>query len=378
MSKKIKVHILASPHPQFDEILDFPPENIEYSVNRAKLKYHGLVAEKRIDIHNTLLKILPIPRMIHTITNADIVHSTRGIIQLFQKKPWIIDCENGDVFTSFNREAMKNPIVRWIITNALKSKKCKKILPQSNAAKEDFKRALGQKNYEKIKGKVEVLYLAMKSYKKEKIKRKDKKVVLSYVGWGFYGKGGHNLIEAYKILTKKYKNLELKFKGDIPEEYLKKVKNLSGFKHIEKYFQRDKLFEEMYLSADIFVLPTNKDHYGVVFLEAMSAGLPLVGTKSFTVPELIEDGKNGFLVDTDYSWEYYEKRSERSRLKEHLWHKPHEKTIKHLVEKLSILIENKKLREKMGKESKRIIEVGHLSIKERNKKLRRIYEDILK
>ena len=53
----------------------------------------------------------------------------------------------------------------------------------------------------------------------------------------------------------------------------------------------------MYLSADIFVLPTMKDHYGVVFLEAMSAGLPLVGTRSFTVPELIEDGKNGFLVE---------------------------------------------------------------------------------
>ena len=52
----------------------------------------------------------------------------------------------------------------------------------------------------------------------------------------------------------------------------------------------------MYLESDIFVFPTQKDHYGVVLLEAMSAGLPLVGTRSFTVPELIKDGYNGFLI----------------------------------------------------------------------------------
>ena len=108
------------------------------------------------------------------------------------------------------------------------------------------------------------------------------------------------------------------------------------------FLSRDKLFDEMYLSADIFVLPTMKDHYGVVFLEAMSAGLPLVGTRSFTVPELIEDGKNGFLVDTKYSWENYPANRKKRAKRHEDQRRIHKDTVDQLVEKLSILIKNKK------------------------------------
>jgi len=54
---------------------------------------------------------------------------------------------------------MHNPIVRKIIMSALKSKNCKKILPQSEAAKKTFVWAIGKENYEKIKNKVKLFYL---------------------------------------------------------------------------------------------------------------------------------------------------------------------------------------------------------------------------
>ncbi len=377
--KKTKVKILASSHPQFDEIIDLPPEGIEYEVDRVKTKYHGWITEKKIDLHNKILKILPIPRMTSTKTNGDIVHSTRGIIQIFQKKPWIIDCECGSVFTSFNWKAMKNPIVRKIIMHALKSKNCKKILPQSNAAKEDLRKKIGNKNFEKIKHKVEVLYLAMRPNKEKKIKRKDKKIILSFVGiHGFYGKGTHDLLKTYEKLTKKYNNLELKMKCDeFPEKY-KKYKKLPGLKVFTKYLPKKELFKKLYLESDVFVLPTMKDHYGVVLLEAMSAGLPLIGTNSFTLPELIKDGKNGFLIKTRYSWEMYPDNYTQEKIKEDFEQK-HPKIINQLIEKISILIENKKLREKMGKESRKMIEDenGQFSIKKRNRQLKKIYEECL-
>jgi len=270
---------------------------------------------------------------------------------------------------------------------ALTSNKCKRILPQSNAAKDDLRRALGEKNWEKIKDKTEVLYLAMRPYKKKRPRRKDKKIILSFIGiQGFYGKGAQDLLKAYEELTKKYKNIELRMKGDeFPEEYIK-YKKLPGLKLITKYLPKEKLFEEMYLGADIFVFPTQKDHYGVVLLEAMSAGLPLVGTKSFTLPELIIDGKNGLLVDTKYSWENYlihkKGKSVKSRDKEYAkdLEKIHPEIVKELVEKLSKLIESKKLREKMGRESRKMIEdkEGKFSIIKRNKQLRKIYDEALK
>ena len=86
-TKKIKVHILASPHPQFDEILDFPPEGVKYKVNRVKTAYHGWFTEKKIVLHGQLMNVLPLPRMTHTKTNADLIHSTRGILQIKPNKP---------------------------------------------------------------------------------------------------------------------------------------------------------------------------------------------------------------------------------------------------------------------------------------------------
>jgi len=167
MKKDIKVYILASPHPQFDEILDFPIEGVEYKVDRIKTAYHSWFTEKKIDLHNKLLKILPIPRMIKINTDADIIHSTRGIIQIKPKKPWILDLESGGVFTSFNYTALKNPITKRMITKALASDKCKKILPQSEAAKRDLLQALDCSTF---KDKIEVLYLAMRPCEKQKVK----------------------------------------------------------------------------------------------------------------------------------------------------------------------------------------------------------------
>lgn len=375
--KPINVHLLASPHPQFDEIIDYPPKNIKYSLKRIKARYHGWITENRITLHRRLLKFFPLPRMARTKTDADIVHSTRGIIQIAQKKPWIIDLECGHIFTSFNWDAIQKPRVRRIIMKSLMSKSCKKILPQSEAAKRSFIRAIGKKNFEKIKDKVEVLYLTIRPTNKKKIKRNDGKVVISLLGRSFYGKGMPHMLKAYERLTKKYCNLVFRYKGLLPEGWDEFAKSLPGFEHVTGHLPRDELFERMYLSADIYAMPTNKDNYGVVFLEAMSAGLPIVATTSFTVPELVEDGKNGLLVQTDLTHENYYDRVDKYNRDIRMVDKD---IVDQLVEKLSILIEDEKLREKMGNAGRKRIENkdSPLNTEYRNKRLREIYEEALR
>ncbi|AFY57172.1 glycosyltransferase [Rivularia sp. PCC 7116] len=54
--------------------------------------------------------------------------------------------------------------------------------------------------------------------------------------------------------------------------------------------------KKLYASADIFVLPSLKETFGIVFLEAMHYGLPIITTNVSAMPELVEQGKNGILV----------------------------------------------------------------------------------
>jgi glycosyltransferase involved in cell wall biosynthesis len=51
-----------------------------------------------------------------------------------------------------------------------------------------------------------------------------------------------------------------------------------------------------YRCADIFCLPSRQEGFGIVFLEAMAAGLPIVAARAAAVPEVVADGECGLLV----------------------------------------------------------------------------------
>jgi glycosyltransferase involved in cell wall biosynthesis len=51
-----------------------------------------------------------------------------------------------------------------------------------------------------------------------------------------------------------------------------------------------------YVGAQCFCLPSVQEGFGVVFAEAMAAGLPVVGCRAAAVPELVVEGRTGLLV----------------------------------------------------------------------------------
>ena len=57
------------------------------------------------------------------------------------------------------------------------------------------------------------------------------------------------------------------------------------------------LLPAYYDGCDVFVLPSVKEGFGIVFLEAMSHGKPCIGARAGGVPEVIRDGVTGVLVD---------------------------------------------------------------------------------
>lgn len=51
-----------------------------------------------------------------------------------------------------------------------------------------------------------------------------------------------------------------------------------------------------YSRSDVFAMPSTGEGFGLVFLEAMAFGKPIVGASEGGIPDLIENGTNGFLV----------------------------------------------------------------------------------
>ncbi|MBM4268628.1 MAG: glycosyltransferase family 4 protein [Deltaproteobacteria bacterium] len=52
----------------------------------------------------------------------------------------------------------------------------------------------------------------------------------------------------------------------------------------------------LFASADVFVLPSLVEGFGLVLLEAMAAGLPILATPHSAAPDLVEEGGDGFVV----------------------------------------------------------------------------------
>lgn len=56
---------------------------------------------------------------------------------------------------------------------------------------------------------------------------------------------------------------------------------------------------DLLLGCDVFVLPSRAEPFGIVLAEAMMAGRPVVATRVGGIPEVVDDGETGFLVEPD-------------------------------------------------------------------------------
>ncbi|EMA58383.1 glycosyltransferase family 4 protein [Halorubrum lipolyticum] len=61
-------------------------------------------------------------------------------------------------------------------------------------------------------------------------------------------------------------------------------------------FVPDEELPSLYSSVDLFVLPSEYEGFGIVFMEAMACGTPVIGTDVGGIPTAIDDGETGYLV----------------------------------------------------------------------------------
>ena len=112
-----------------------------------------------------------------------------------------------------------------------------------------------------------------------------------FVGGDFERKGGDLLLRVFRERLRGKAELLLVTAASIAAE--PGVKLYSGLK------PNSGELLELYRTSDIFVLPTRGDCYPLVCMEALAAGLPMVATRVGGIPDMVQEGKTGHLVDVD-------------------------------------------------------------------------------
>lgn len=214
--------------------------------------------------------------------------------------PYIMNLDGAFIRKNF----IKNIIKRYLITHAVG------YFASGNHAAEYFKYFGADENkiyYHPFTSLYadEILKEPISETEKAKYKKKlgvDKPKMILTIGQFIHRKGFDVLLEAWNKELDENCSLVIVGGGEEENQYqqyiadynLKNVR-LVGFKQKEEIF-------EYYKAADLFVLPTREDIWGLVINEAMACGLPVVSTNMcLGAVELIENGVNGYIVPADNS-----------------------------------------------------------------------------
>jgi glycosyltransferase involved in cell wall biosynthesis len=148
-------------------------------------------------------------------------------------------------------------------------------------------------------------------------------------------KGVYTAFEAADIILKGRRDTMMTFAGPFEDQEVKRhldelQKKYPGrvvyLGYVEDVKVRTKIFRE----ADIFIFPTHRDVFGLVLLHAMAEALAIVASREGTVPEIVPDGTNAFLIEKG--------------------------DAKALGQKVLILAGDRQLRENMGKANRQRFE----------------------
>lgn len=167
--------------------------------------------------------------------------------------------------------------------------------------------------------------------------------MILFVGKDFYRKGGPTLIKVFNEVKKEVKDAEMIIVSESNLNFPSRLHTIFDFFGIRvskpKINLPDTLIKahvpyewliQLYKDASIFAMPSIQENFGHVFLEAMAYKMPCIGTTVDAMPEIIEDGRTGFLAPpNDY---------------------------KQLADKLVLLLEDENLMKRMGEEGRKRVE----------------------
>ena len=119
-----------------------------------------------------------------------------------------------------------------------------------------------------------------------------------FISTDFIKKGGQLCATAFQLVRAKYPEATLTIVGSSPPSGVLGLPGVSYTGYLRKTIPSEaKQFEDILSSAFALIHPTTMDTMGMVLIEAGYHGCPVVTTKSFGIPELVQNDVSGFLIE---------------------------------------------------------------------------------
>jgi len=240
--------------------------------------------------------------VIHSITpKAGLLAMSAGFMARVKKR---IHTFTGQVW------ATKTPPFRWLLMllDIFTAKLATNILVDSKSQR-DFIVANKIVSYEKskvlangsISGVNTTRFSPNESIRKkirEDIKVNDSTILILYLGRLHEDKGVYDLLDAYKTIVRKHKDVLLLFVGPDDSGIIDIIKNFDdSIADKIEFISYTKTPEDYMRAADIFCLPSYREGFGSVVIEAASCGVPSVVSRIYGLTDAVVNDETGLIVD---------------------------------------------------------------------------------
>jgi glycosyltransferase involved in cell wall biosynthesis len=293
-------HVGRFGHPFFREQLHSAPDGFEYrtasegdaraprriALQGARLQWARGAAE-RVAIRGLSYAGYVRRVAIEPVPGCSLIHSAQQLLR-DPPVPYVVDFECVEAFCLYQRVAL---------IAALADERCRFLAPWSQAARRGLEIALGPDAAKLLGSKMATVLPAILPRSDRPAVRRPGPLRVLFVGTAFEAKGG---VEAMRALDKARAShdIVLDMLSDVPPRWQAEVSRTAGLTAHPWPAPAAKV-RELFEAADVLLFPSHMDTLGFVMLEAMAHGVPVLATRHFAVPELVEDGVSGILVASE-------------------------------------------------------------------------------
>ncbi len=245
-----------------------------------------------------LRRILGIPNVRFRYEKKGDILFTYGTV-LLTNKPYCAYLETGLSFYNYDRGIGQHPLARLIVSILTLQRKCHKIIFLSEAAKKSFFTSVWYPEFirKRLEKKMAVIYpLPLLDTGNPIPKVFKEKLKVLFVGM-YYMKGGVELVKAFQRLRLHWQNVELSIVTPVHtlrKEDMEALQKIEGLHLIDAKLGAEEM-RALYREHDVFCLPTYRDGFGLVLIEALAYGMPIITTDQYATSEMVDVGKNGFI-----------------------------------------------------------------------------------